>query len=60
MLLVMRGRLFKASERRRPNFPKIGHCDHFILDRINEMTRLIYGEINFLKGFVKVLLKVVD
>ncbi|KAJ3199764.1 hypothetical protein HDU67_002572, partial [Dinochytrium kinnereticum] len=31
-----------ASERNRPNFPKLGHCDHFLIDQINDVTARLH------------------
>jgi hypothetical protein len=33
----------RASERNRPDFPSIGHYDHHLIDRIQLLTRNIYG-----------------
>ena len=34
----------RASQKHRPNFPCVGHYDYFILDRIQEVTSLIFEQ----------------
>jgi hypothetical protein len=34
-----------ASERYRPNFPTIGHHDHYLIDKINQISKEIHGKV---------------
>jgi hypothetical protein len=36
-----------ASEKHRPNFPKVGHSFHWILDKIQLYTKAIYGRARY-------------
>ena len=41
----------RASERNRPNFPKLGYYDHYVLDAINEIALRIKG-VNSVTTFI--------
>ena len=42
--LLRHERNVKASEDHRPNFPKVGHSFHWILDQIQRVTKKIFGK----------------
>ncbi|KAJ3309245.1 hypothetical protein HDU76_003679 [Blyttiomyces sp. JEL0837] len=33
----------RSSQRYRPNFPKLGHYDHFLIDQVNEIASRCFG-----------------
>jgi hypothetical protein len=43
LLLIMHRFNIRASERNRPNFPVLGHYDHFLIDLIQEITQELFG-----------------